>query len=183
VTTPAEYIDALIGREGGFSDHPSDRGGPTMWGITEHVARAFGYTGAMKDMPRAVAKEIYLKRYWIQPRFSEIYDFAPAIANELLDTGVNMGQGVAAKFLQRALNALNQRGKVYPDIAVDGAIGNVTIAALRAYLNHRGKEGHAVLLRMLNAQQSVRYIELAEKNESQEDFQHGWQFHRVGELS
>jgi len=33
---------------------------------------------------------------------------------------------------------------------------------------------------MLNAQQSVRYIELAEANRSQEDFVYGWQFNRVG---
>lgn len=32
-------IDAVIAREGGFSDHPADRGGATRWGITEAVAR------------------------------------------------------------------------------------------------------------------------------------------------
>jgi hypothetical protein len=33
-------VDALIEREGGFVDHPDDKGGPTCFGITEAVARA-----------------------------------------------------------------------------------------------------------------------------------------------
>ena len=46
-------IEDLIEREGGekFTDHPSDRGGPTRWGVTEAVARAFGYEGDMRTMP------------------------------------------------------------------------------------------------------------------------------------
>ncbi len=35
-------IDEVIGREGGYSNHPADRGGPTRWGVTEKVARAHG---------------------------------------------------------------------------------------------------------------------------------------------
>ena len=40
-------IDDLIEREGGFVNHPADRGGATCFGITEAVARAHGYSGAM----------------------------------------------------------------------------------------------------------------------------------------
>ena len=45
-------IDATIGREGGYSNHPADRGGETIWGITAAVARRNGYAGAMRSMPR-----------------------------------------------------------------------------------------------------------------------------------
>ena len=38
-----ELIDELIEREGGYANHPADRGGPTRFGITEAVARAHGY--------------------------------------------------------------------------------------------------------------------------------------------
>lgn len=175
-----DYINALIEREGGYTNHPSDKGGPTMYGITEHVARAFGYQGPMQDMPRATAVQIYKDRYWFQPKFSEVNEWSSKIAEELLDTGVNMGPAVAAKFLQRALNTLNRSGKLYPDITVDGGIGNMTIASLRSFLNARGGDGEKVLLRMLNAQQSVRYMEIAEKDQSQEEFEFGWQLHRVG---
>lgn len=34
-------IDELIEREGGYVSHPADRGGPTMFGITEAEARAW----------------------------------------------------------------------------------------------------------------------------------------------
>lgn len=174
------YIDALIKREGGYVNHPADRGGPTNWGITEQVARAYGYGGRMQDMPQGVARQIYLERYWTQPRFNLVNDHSAAIAEELLDTGVNMGTGVAARFLQRALNVLNLEGRTYPDIVVDGAIGRMTLAALQAYLSFRGRDGHVVLLRALNAQQGVRYIEIAEARPSQEAFVHGWLLHRVG---
>src|SRR3546814_13966192 len=45
-------IEATIGKEGGYSNHPADKCGPTMWGITERVARKNGYTGDMRNLPR-----------------------------------------------------------------------------------------------------------------------------------
>lgn len=173
------YIADIIAKEGGYVDHPADRGGPTNWGITEVVARAFGYQGDMRNLPRSTAEQIYLERYWTQPGFAKVNDLSAKVAEELLDTGVNMGPGVAARFLQRALNVLNQQGKTYPDVTVDGAIGAMTLAALKAFLNARGGPGEVVLVRMLNAQQSVRYMEIAEKNPTQEAFEFGWQFGRV----
>lgn len=173
------YLAALIEREGGYVDHPADRGGPTNHGITEQVARAFGYHGWMQDMPRSVAKQIYIERYWVAPGFVHINDHSAAVAEELLDTGVNMGTGVAGRFLQRALNAFNLEAKTYPDITVDGAVGRMTIAALRAFLAHRGKDGHLVLVRALNAQQGERYLQIAEGRPSQEAFTFGWFLHRV----
>ncbi len=53
-----ELIEALIEREGGYSNHPSDRGGPTKYGITEAVARAHGFSGAMRNLPRDEAAAI-----------------------------------------------------------------------------------------------------------------------------
>lgn len=173
------YIDSLIEREGGYVDHPNDKGGPTMFGITEQVARAWGFHGRMQDLPRSMAKAIYLDRYWIDPKFDQVAEQSAAVAEELLDTGVNMGPQRASMMLQRALNVLNLQGRTYPDMPVDGAVGRMTIAALRAYLSHRGKDGHLVLVRLLNCQQGVRYMEIAEANPKQEDFMHGWALHRV----
>lgn len=173
-------IDSLVGREGGFGNHPNDRGGATIWGITEAVARAFSYHGRMQDMPRSVAVRIYKERYWESPRFNQVADHSMAIAEELLDTGVNMGPAVAAKFLQRALNVLNQEARLYPDITADGVIGPMTLSALRAFLGHRGKDGETVLLRALNSLQGARYIEIAERDQRQESFVYGWFLNRVG---
>ena len=49
-------IDAVIDCEGGYANHPADRGGPTKYGITEAVARAHGYSGAMRNLPRDEAR-------------------------------------------------------------------------------------------------------------------------------
>jgi len=174
-----DMLVTLIGKEGKYSNHVNDTGGETCWGVTVAVARAYGYTGLMKDLPRATAESIYRARYWVQPNFDKVNTLAPAIAEELLDTGVNMGQAVAGKFLQRALNVLNDQGKLFPDVTADGNIGPMTLDALRQYLKHRGTQGVAVLLGMLNAQQSVRYMEIAEANKSQESFSYGWQANRV----
>ena len=65
-------IDALIEREGGYVDHPADKGGPTCFGITEAVARAHGYRGAMRQLPREEAAAIYRRLYWLRPRFDEV---------------------------------------------------------------------------------------------------------------
>ena len=177
-----DTLTALIGREGAYSNNPSDRGGETIWGVTAAVARAFGYAGPMAAMPRAVAESIYTQRFWLQPGLDKVATLSERIAEELLDTGVNMGPATAGKFLQRSLNVLDQQGKLYPPLSVDGGLGAMSLQALKLFLAARGSDGEKVLLRMLNAQQSVRYIELAEASPSQEAFEFGWQLNRVGEL-
>lgn len=174
-----DYIDDVIEREGDYVDHPSDRGGPTRWGVTEAVARAFGYDGPMEDLPQDTARAIYRRRYWDEPGFGKVAKVSEAIADELFDTGVNMGTGKPVEFLQRALNTLNLRGRLYPDLAVDGRIGSMTVAALGKLMARRGRDGELVVLRLLNAQQAVRYMEIAENRESQENFMYGWLLHRV----
>jgi lysozyme family protein len=173
-------VDALIEREGGYVNHPSDRGGPTKYGITEAVARAHGYAGAMRDLPREEAAAIYKRLYWLRPRFDEVAKRSVKIAEELFDTGANMGPAVAATFLQRALSALNRDRKDYPDLVPDGRIGPATLNALDTFLKLRGKAGgESVLLRALDALQGERYIRLAERRPANEAFLYGWLANRL----
>lgn len=116
-----QLIDALIEREGGYVNHPADRGGATCFGITEAVARAHGYGGPMRDLPRREAVAIYRRLYWLRPRFDQVATRAPRLAAELFDTGANMGPAVGATFLQRALTALNRSGRDYGDCILDKA--------------------------------------------------------------
>lgn len=177
-----ELIDALIEREGGYVNHPSDKGGPTCFGITEAVARAHGYRGSMRQLPRAEAEAIYRRLYWLRPRFDSVAERSPALAAELFDTGANMGPAVAATFLQRTLTALNRNGSDYPDLAPDGRIGAQTLAALDAFFAVRGKDsGETVLLRALEALQGERYLRLAERRPANEAFLYGWLANRIGE--
>ena len=184
MTTPKidTMIEELIGREGRYSNNPSDKGGETMWGITVAVARAYGYVGAMAQMPRDAAKEIYFRQYFVEPNFFRVSEISAPIAEELFDTGVNQGTAIPGKFLQRALNVLNQQGKSWPEVGVDGRIGPQTLFALQQYLSQRAAPGETVMLRLLNAQQAVRYIEIAERDSTQEVFEFGWIQQRVGSL-
>ncbi len=174
-------IDAVIDREGRYVNHPADRGGPTCWGITEAVARAQGYDGSMRDLPRSDAAAIYRRLYWLRPGFDKVALRASRIAAELFDTGVNMGSGTATGFLQRALNALNRTARDYPDIAVDRHIGARTLSALDAFLRTRGGGAETVLLRAMEALQGERYITLAGRRPSQEAFLYGWLVNRIGD--
>jgi len=105
-------FDLLITHEGGFSNHPDDPGGATMYGVTEQVARAEGYTGAMRDLPLSFAKQVYRKRYWDACRCDQMPD---ALRYPLFDAAVNSGPGQAIKWLQSAVG-----------VKADGAIGPVT---------------------------------------------------------
>jgi lysozyme family protein len=105
-----------MGNEGGYSNNPDDPGGETMWGITQRVAQANGYTGPMKYLPLNTAKAIAKHEYW------DVYScdsFDPRVAFQVFDAAYN--GGFVAKWLQRAAG-----------VTADGVIGPVTVAAVNA---------------------------------------------------
>jgi lysozyme family protein len=106
-------FDELLGHEGKYSNHPSDPGGETMWGVTKRVAVANGYKGDMKDMPVDFAKVVYRKDYWDAVRADELPD---VVRYAVFDGAVNSGVSQSVKWLQEAVGA-----------AVDGRIGPQTI--------------------------------------------------------
>ncbi|MEJ7932910.1 glycosyl hydrolase 108 family protein [Sphingobium sp. AN558] len=173
-------IDEIIAREGGYSNHPADRGGPTNWGITQSVARANGYVGDMRALPRSVAVTLYRRLYWEQPGYGFVAKTCPTLAAELFDTAVNMGTATATGFLQRALNALNRNQKDYPDLKVDRTIGAKTLAALAGFVALRGRAGEKILLTAIESLQGERYIALAESRPANEAFLYGWLANRIG---
>ena len=176
-------IDALIEREGGFVDNSADKGGPTCFGISQAVARAQGYAGPMRLLPRSEAAAIYRRLYWQRPRLDQVAMRSARVAAELFDTGVNMGPAVAITFLQRALTALNRNARDYPDLTPDGRVGPATMGALDTFLSLRGRSsGEVVLLRALEALQGERYLRLAERRPAKEAFLYGWLANRIGEV-
>lgn len=174
-----QIIDAVIRREGGFVDHPSDPGGATMYGITEAVARRAGYTGDMRALPIDLARAIIRDEYHVKPGFAALEPLSARIAEELLDTAVNMGPRKPSQWLQQLLNALNRQGADYPDLVADGQIGPNTAAALKAFLAVRGADGESVMLAGLNALQGAEYVRLTLAREENEAFLYGWLKNRV----
>lgn len=164
-------IDKVLAHEGGYSNHPADKGGPTKWGVTETTARRYGYAGKMVDLTREQAIEIYLQLFWLS-RFDRIA-FMPKLAYALLDFGVNSGSGRPAEALQRSLNVLNLGGKRWADITVDGSIGGQTVAALssaRALL----PDAESLLCFAVNSLRVAFIINFAERAPAQEAFMLGW---------
>ena len=109
-------FDLLITHEGGFSNHPDDPGGATMYGVTEAVARAEGYMGPMQDLTLDFAKSVYRKRYWDACRCDQMPD---PLRYPLFDAAVNSGPSQAIKWLQLAVG-----------VKVDGAVGPITQQAV-----------------------------------------------------
>jgi len=111
-------FDLLLKHEGGFSDHATDSGGKTRFGITEAVAREVGYRGDMRELPLDLAKRIYKDKYWDTVKAEQL----PAAARySVFDAAVNSGPSQSAKWLQRALGVKD-----------DGVIGPQTLAAANA---------------------------------------------------
>lgn len=163
----------VFGSEGGYSDHPADRGGRTMMGITESTlarARKAEIVGCadIRKLTRAEAAKIYEKLYWV-----------PSAANEMpwplcaihFDAAVNHGLAGAAKLLQRTLSKV-----LGIPLAVDGVIGAATKRVLYA----------AVVDMKVNAQYRrtfcATYLDFREQffrtivtnNPSQQVFLRGW---------
>ena len=172
----SDIINAIIDVEGGYVDNASDSGGETNFGITYDVARSNGYRGDMIHMPIIFAFKIYSEKYWDSVCGDLILELSESVTEEVVDTGVNMGTGRAAEFLQRSLNVLNSKQSLYNDLTVDKDIGPATINALKAYLSKRDE---GVLVKMLNCLQGSFYVELAERREKDEDFMYGWFKNRI----
>lgn len=113
-----QAFQSIVGIEGGYSDRDaaSDPGLKTKYGVTEAVAREWGYKGEMRDLPLDTARAIAKKNYW--DRFS-CDQLPPLLAYQVFDTAYN--GGYAVKWLQECVG-----------VTADGIIGARTIAAARA---------------------------------------------------
>lgn len=153
----------VLGFEGGYIDDKNDNGGETKYGISK---RSYPDVN-IESLTIEQAKHIYYRDFWNtkQMELSSIDD--EKIAIELFDTAVNMGVGVASKFLQEALNLMNRNQKDWNDLVIDGFCGVETFKAYK-------KARKDILLKVLNGLQFCKYKSIVESNPSQEVFFNGW---------
>ena len=95
---------------------------------------------------------------------------------ELFDTAINQGKYTAIFNLQRALNLLNQNGKLYADVSTDGKISSGQSSTLQAA---RSCPHKIALHNTMNILQGQHYIGISEKDKTQERFFRGWITQRV----
>ena len=94
-----DLITRVIEREGGYVNHPEDRGGPTCWGITMDTLAAWrGHAVSpfqVSVLMQAEAQEIYRANYF--RGLEGVTD--PKVLEFLFDYSVNSGPGRAVKAL------------------------------------------------------------------------------------
>jgi lysozyme family protein len=118
-------VEIVLEKEGGFSNHPRDRGGPTNFGITFRTYAAFlGKDPSevtereMRELTRETAIEIYRSNYWNAARCDSL---PPGLDLCVFDFCVNAGVRTAVKLLQEVVG-----------VTQDGSIGPITLAAVAA---------------------------------------------------
>jgi lysozyme family protein len=121
-STYDEALRRLLVHEGGYTNHPSDPGGPTNFGITIHDYRKYVKPSASAADVRAMrldeAKAIYRTKYWDALRC----DALPAgVDYSVFDYGVNSGIGRSGRVLRRVVGLPDTTHVVTDDVlqAVD----------------------------------------------------------------
>lgn len=126
--TYAKALAAVLVHEGGKVDHPDDPGGRTNQGVIQRVYDGYRKRKGLKTrdvylMADHERDEIYRAQYWDVIRGD---DLPAGVEYVVFDGAVNSGPSQSVKWLQRALGT----------VAVDGQIGEATLAAVEAHRDH-----------------------------------------------
>jgi lysozyme family protein len=132
-----EALRRLLRHEGGYTNHPSDPGGPTNFGITIYDYRKYVKANAtaadVKAMTVDEAKAIYRAKYWDAQRCD---DLPAGVDYAVFDYGVNSGIGRSGKVLRRCLN-LPDDTSVVRDVVVAAAMHADAKALVAAICDER----------------------------------------------
>ena len=147
----------IIKSEGGYVNDPSDRGGETNLGVTigawgAYLNRAI-QPGEMKLLTQDTVKPFYRSMYWDKVKGD---DLPVGVDYAVFDFAVNAGVSRAAKFLQRAVGAVD-----------DGVIGSGTLGQV-------AKIDPSKLLDNFANQKQRFYNGLVTNDPSQQKFLKGW---------
>ncbi|MCK5018687.1 MAG: hypothetical protein KAS32_16620 [Candidatus Peribacteraceae bacterium] len=180
-----------MGHEGGYVFDPTDRGGETYKGISRRFHPTWAGWGIIDSYKPIISEntmvntselldkdidlsnsvqQFYKHHFWDVPGFNFIDIVSDRISESMFDTGVNVGTGTVCKWLQSTLNILNRDGKHYPDIAVDGGLGPISLQTLGECLKRNPM--HRILTIMM-IYQGGHYINIMENDTRQERFV-GW---------
>lgn len=152
-----DILDDILRREGGYTDHPSDRGGCTNWGITLTALEAHrGHPVTCDDLKRlhsSEAKDIYRRLYIESPGLDQLNTKLSAL---MIDFGVHSGPRTAIKALQKVVG-----------VTTDGILGPATLRAMRELTE---REVYMGVLR----QRGLYLARVLQRDPSQRAFAAGW---------
>ena len=163
-----ESLAFVLRAEGGYSDHPSDRGGKTNMGITSstldraYAARIVNVVD-VKALTKADAEKIYEVLYWKASRADRM-PWSLCLVH--FDSAVNHGVNRAGRLLQQTLNATGHVG-----LKVDGIVGQLTLSALNSALETSCTE--TICKKYLDERQAF-YDHIVQCTPSQKVFYKGW---------
>ena len=168
-----DLLDDVLAREGGYTHHPADRGGPTKFGITQGTLSAwFGRESSVEEvrsLDEETAREIYERDYYRAPRIDTLPE---AIRPQVFDCAVNHGPRQAIRFMQRVLNLAG-----FGPVDVDGGLGPQTrSAADRAQAEMGPLFNNAIMHERRNF-----YRTIVARDSKQDVFLAGW-LKRAGEF-
>ncbi len=151
-------ISEVLLTEGGYVDHPDDRGGPTNYGITQKTLSDFLGHEATKEEVRSISidtvRQIYKQNYWDRLKLSYIID--SKLSDVIFDQAVNRGTRRVAEQIQKIVG-----------VKQDGVIGPVTLKAIN------NMDSKKMLLEFVKQSQNA-YVSIVTNNPSQLVFLSGW---------
>ena len=158
-----QFANRLLRLEGGFVNNPSDKGGPTKYGVILSTWKQYGYdkdrdgdidVEDLKKITTDDAKQIAKKIFWDFFKADQIKN--QSVAEIIVDWAYNSGRVVAAKKVQQILK-----------VPVDGDFGRITLQAIN-------KANQASLFEAIKASRAQYYQKIVENNPSQLIFLRGW---------
>ncbi|MGQ5976698.1 glycoside hydrolase family 108 protein [Serratia sp. IR-2025] len=173
IPTPAfnHAIAFVLGKEGGYVNDPTDKGGETKYGISDkRDGIADGMTDVdgdnkpdtrIKDLTLEQASQIYFRDYWYP---SYCTDWPDGISLLVFDSAVQHGAKKAISLLQDAVG-----------VTADGIVGpKTTVAVISA-------DPEWLLTRYL-LRRARYYAEIIKGNPSQAKYLNGW-FNRLDSVT
>jgi len=157
-----DCLGYILRFEGGYSNHPADRGGATNKGITQGTFDAYNEglgrdTKSVESITDSEVQAIYLERFWNPCRCGDLHNPLDLV---VFDSAVQHGVSRAAKWLQREVG-----------VATDGVIGNATLFAVN---QEALKHGLAELVERYMWVREEFYAAIIARDPSQEVFANGW---------
>lgn len=166
MATVQQLIEEALNHEGGYVNHPADKGGPTNLGITQQTLTEYlGRPASIEDvknLTKETATEIYVRKYLSGPRIDTLPD---PTQRQIFDIAINSGPKTAVKILQRVVNAAG-----FGPITVDGVLGPKT----RVCVENAQNEMHGYFQNAIVDERIKFYESIVANNPKQAVFLKGW---------